>query len=148
LAFLFVPINSSILSQFTGVNLGQVSGLLNLFRQIGGSMGIALVATLMTSKGHQNYLDLSSNLSLLNPNTQSMFYQTMGGMKQKMSDAIGMATSADAALKSLYYRVQNQVFMMSFLQLVWLIMIIFAVAFIPLYRLKFKMKVKGPIDAH
>ena len=45
MAFLFVPINSSILSQFSGENLGQVSGLLNLSRQIGGSIGIALVAT-------------------------------------------------------------------------------------------------------
>jgi DHA2 family multidrug resistance protein len=74
LAFLFVPINSSILSQFKGADLGQVSGLLNLFRQVGGSTGVALVATLLSVNSHQNFLDLSNNVSLLNPNTQAVYY--------------------------------------------------------------------------
>ena len=60
MAFLFVPINSSILSQFKGVALGQVSGLLNLFRQIGGGVGIALVGTLLAMQSQQNYIDISS----------------------------------------------------------------------------------------
>ena len=50
MAFLFVPINSSILSQYSGMAMGQVAGLLNLFRQLGGSAGIALVATLLNTK--------------------------------------------------------------------------------------------------
>jgi len=76
LAFMFVPINSSILSQFKGVNMGQVSGLLNLSRQIGGSIGIALVGTLLSMRAHQNYIDLASKVSLLNPNTQQVYFQS------------------------------------------------------------------------
>lgn len=148
LAFLFVPINSSILSQFKGAELGQVSGLLNLFRQIGGSMGVALVATLLEKNSHQNYLDLSSRVSLLNANTQAAFYQSTGGMAAKMSEAVGMTAGGDAALKALYFRVQNQVFMLSFNQLIWTIMCIFALSFIPLYMLELKVKPTGPIDAH
>lgn len=148
LAFLFVPINSSILSQFKGAELGQVSGLLNLFRQIGGSMGVALVATLLEKNSHQNYLDLSTRVSLLNPTAQAAFYQSSGGMASKMSDAIGIAHGSDAALKALYFRVQNQVFMLSFNQLVWTIMCIFALSFIPLFLLELKVKPTGPIDAH
>src|SRR5262249_9730279 len=34
MAFLFVPVNASVLSQFTGAQLGQAAGLLNLSRQI------------------------------------------------------------------------------------------------------------------
>jgi DHA2 family multidrug resistance protein len=148
LAFLFVPINSSILSQFKGAALGQVSGLLNLFRQLGGSAGIALVATLLAKNSYQNYSDLSSKVSLLNSNTQFAVHQLNAGLSQKMSDNVGMLRGSEAAIKTIYYRVQNQVFMMSFLQLVWTIMMIFALSFIPLYFLKLRIKPTGPIDSH
>jgi DHA2 family multidrug resistance protein len=148
LAFLFVPINSSILSQFRGAALGQVSGLLNLFRQIGGSMGIAFVGTMLTKSSAQNYLDLSTHVSLLNNTTRSIYYSTSQGMGQKMTEQLGDGTGIDATLKMFYGKVQAQVFMMSFIQLVWMMMIIFAVSFIPLYFLKMKVKPTGPIDAH
>lgn len=147
MAFLFVPINSSILSQFTGATLGQVSGLLNLSRQIGGSVGIALVATLLSANSHQNYLDLSTKVSQLNPIAQSQFAQNSIGMEQKMSSAVGMSTGAAIAAKSFYFRLQNQAFMMSFNQLVWVIMLIFLLAFIPLWFLKLNRKVEV-VDSH
>ena len=148
LAFLFVPINSSILSQFQGTNLGQVAGLLNLFRQIGGSMGIALVATLLDARSHQNYLNLVSKVTLLNPNTQATYYPMVNVFSHKMSDSIGSASPSMAAMKSLYYRIQNQVFMLSFLQLIWTIMIIFLLSFIPLALLRFQKKTTVIVDSH
>lgn len=148
MAFLFVPINSSILSQFTGVDMGQVSGLLNLFRQIGGSVGIAMTATLLSKNNNQNYLDLTSKMSLLNHNTQVAYYQALGGMSHKMSNSLGMATAVQAVLKSFYFRLQNQVFMLSFNQLIYYIMIIVAFAAIPVVRLKLKHKPTGAVSAH
>jgi DHA2 family multidrug resistance protein len=148
LAFLFVPINSSILSQFTGEALGQVSGLLNLFRQVGGSMGIALTSTLMTMKSQQNYLDLASHVSLLNDNTKAAYYGAVGAMGSKMTTQVGMGTSQLAALKAMSYRLYNQALMMSFNQLIWTIMVIFVFVFIPLYLLKLRVQPTKAIDAH
>ncbi|ASD63792.1 DHA2 family efflux MFS transporter permease subunit [Bdellovibrio bacteriovorus] len=148
MAFLFVPINSSILSQFKGVEMGQVSGLLNLSRQIGGSVGIALIGTMLNKNSHQNYLDLTSKVSLLNANTQSAYYGAANTLGSKMSEGLGMATGNEAALKSLYGRIQNQVFMLSFRQLMFLMMIIFATAFIPLALIRFKNKTNTVVDAH
>ncbi len=148
LAFLFVPINSSILSQFKGYAMGQVSGLLNLFRQIGGSIGIALVGTMLTTHRSQNYLDLAAKISLLDKNAQSTYYSTLGGMGSKMRGSLGMASSAEATVRALYGRVQAQVFMLSFNQLIWTVMIIFLVSFIPLYFIKLREKPSGVIDAH
>jgi MFS transporter, DHA2 family, multidrug resistance protein len=148
LAFLFVPINSAILSQFKGSTVAQVSGLLNLSRQIGGSIGIALVATLLSRNGHQNYIDLVSHVSLLNPNTQQFYQQSINGMGAKMSESIGMGQAVTATMQALKYRVQNQVFMMSFNQLIWTIMGIFVFSFIPLYLMKFRTKVKVVSDSH
>jgi MFS transporter, DHA2 family, multidrug resistance protein len=148
MAFLFVPINSTILSQFKGVELGQVSGLLNLSRQIGGSIGIALVATLLSMKSHQNYADLRSKVSALSPAAQQTYAQITGGMASKMSTQVGDATSAAAAAKLLAFRMDNQVFMLSFLQLMWLIAIMFSAAAVPLYFLKIKNRPVNIVDAH
>lgn len=148
LAFLFVPINSSILSQFKGVNLGQVSGLMNLSRQIGGSIGIALVGTLLSTRTHQNYLDAVSKVSLLNHNTQITYNQLKNGMGKKLIEEIGASDAHHATLKILTYKVQQQVFAVTFVQLIQIIGMIFLLSFIPYYFLKLK---KGPVavvDAH
>jgi DHA2 family multidrug resistance protein len=149
LSFLFVPINSSILSQYSGRSLGQVAGLLNLFRQIGGSMGIAMVATILNFRTHQNYIDLSAKVNAFNTNAQAFYVRTAQAMNGKFSNEIGFSIAENAAVKALYGKVQNQVFMMTFLQLVFIMMMILCVAVIPLYRLKLRLgSVKVVEDAH
>lgn len=148
LAFLFVPINSSILSQFQGQALGQVAGLLNLFRQVGGSMGVAFVATLLNMRSHQNYLDLAANVSLLNQNTQNFFYAAKESFAHKFSESLGMANGEETALRILKLKIDNQVFMLSFIQLIFIMMAIFSLAFIPLFLIRFKGKTNVLVDAH
>lgn len=149
LAFLFVPINSSILSQYSGVNLGQVAGMLNLFRQIGGGMGIAMIATLLNVKSHQNYADISQRITALNFNVTGFMNQLQKGFSSKMSSEVGYIDSLNQpALKSLYYKVQAQVFMLSFLQLMFVLAAIVALAAIPLYRLRLKDGPIAIVDAH
>lgn len=148
LAFLFVPINSGILSQFKGQAMGQVSGLLNLSRQIGGSIGIAMVGTLLTMRSHQNYIDLTSKVSLLNPTTQQVFYSTQANIAKKMTTDVGMIKPDKAALLSIKHRLDGQVFMMSFIQLMWIILFIFLLAYIPWYFLKLRVKPTGVVDSH
>ena len=149
LAFLFVPINSSILSEFVAPQMGEVAGLLNLFRQVGGSMGIALIATLMTSRMDQNYLDLSTHVTLLSPAGRQAYYQTAASMAGRMSKLVGWSVHHRAAIQVLQFRVLNQAFMLTFLQLMWLIMGIFALSFIPLWLLRYRGHKRGPImDVH
>lgn len=148
LAFLFVPINSSILSQFTGPVVGQVSGLLNLARQIGGSMSIAMVATLLNTRSHQNYLDLAEKVTLLNPNTLAWYMGASAGSAGKLPTDVGMAFGSQMAFKAMWFKLQNQVFMMTFLQLIFIMMCCVAVAFVPLYLLRFKKQVAMVSDAH
>ena len=142
MAFLFVPINSSILSLYSGIHLGQVAGLLNLFRQIGGSAGIALVATLLNSRSHQNYSDLSNHANALNPQVQNFMRGLDSSMGSKLISEIGMNVSSAASLRTLYGKVQNQVFMLSFLQLIYIMMFLMMLTIIPIWRLKVS---KGPV---
>ena len=147
-AFIFVPLNSSILSQFKGVNLSQVSGLMNLFRQLGGSIGIAMTGTLLTTRTMQNYMDLANRVSLLDPPTRNQYFGGMAALSGKMVKQLGMGTPNEAVLKSIFGRIMSQAFMMSMLQLVWIVMGLFLVAYVPLYLLQLRFKVGKPVDAH
>jgi DHA2 family multidrug resistance protein len=141
MGFLFVPINAVVLGQFRGADLGQVAGLMNLLRQIGGSVGIALMDTLLERKTHQNELDLASNVSVLNPGTQHEL------LKMGVSDLTHIEHST---LGHLFMRFNQQVYMMSFTQMIWWVFIIYCFSFIPLVLLKTpgKIDAKAAMDAH
>jgi DHA2 family multidrug resistance protein len=103
---------------------------------------------MLATLSQQNYVNLSSHVSLLNSNTQAYYYSATSGMGAKMSESVGMAPSQDAALKALVGRVQGQAFMLSLGQLAWIIMIIFSLSFIPFYFLRLRVKPTGPVDSH
>lgn len=148
MGFLFVPINSTILSQFKGLELGQVAGLMNLCRQIGGSVGVALVGTLLTKNSAQNYLDITSHVSMLNPNTQAAFQGMISSFSMRMQESVGNSSAYLAALKMMRLKIENQVFMLSYVQLMWTIGIIMTVSFIPLVLLKLRAKPAMVADSH
>ena len=141
MGFLFVPINAVVLGQFRGQNLGQVAGLMNLLRQIGGSVGIALMDTLLERNTHQNKLDLASHVSVLNPGTQNEL------MRLGVTDMNHVSTPI---LKLFSLRLDQQVYMMSFTQMMWYVLIIYSFSLIPLFLLKTPGKIdpKAAMDAH
>jgi DHA2 family multidrug resistance protein len=67
LAFLFVPINTAAFAYIARKNTNNASGIINLSRNIGGSVGIALCSTAITQQAqvHQNIL--AGHLSALRP---------------------------------------------------------------------------------
>jgi MFS transporter, DHA2 family, multidrug resistance protein len=148
MAFLFIPINQMVLGAFSGEELGQVAGMQNFFRQMGGSIGIASLNTLVTRFSAQNYTDMMANANALNPTAYHDFKQSAALGAAKLSSGIGFWDSQTLAVKSLAGRVGQQVFVMSFEQLCWVIMLAVGCGLIPLYFIKPK-KGGGPImDAH
>ena len=148
LAFLFVPINAVVLGQFTGAELGQVAGLMNLLRQIGGSVGIATLSTLLQTSSAKNYLNLISKVSLLNPMTYTQLKALEMTMASKFSSAVGETTASAAGLRIMAYRLQKQIFCLSFQQIVWILIFAFGFALIPLVFIKPPKVINTNIDAH
>jgi DHA2 family multidrug resistance protein len=128
--------------------MGQVAGMLNLFRQIGGSIGIACVATLLKTHSYQNYTDMSANVTALHPQAWQFYNNVAGSMHGKMADAVGLGGASTSAVKILWGKVQAQVFMQSFLQLVMILMIVMMFIIVPVYRLKLKRGPVKVVDAH
>jgi MFS transporter, DHA2 family, multidrug resistance protein len=67
LAFLFVPINVTAFSFVPKERMNSATGLINLARNIGGSVGISLVTTLQVRLAQMHQNNLVGHLSPLNP---------------------------------------------------------------------------------
>jgi len=102
LAFLFVPINTAAYSYLPREKNNAASGLMNLARNIGGSVGISFVTTMLDRRTQKHLSDLMSHLTAANAQFQAM----LRGIAQQLT-AHG-ASSADAQ-KQAYAVVQNMV---------------------------------------
>ena len=148
MAFLFVPIQAVVMGQFSGAELGQVAGLMNLLRQIGGSIGIATLSTLMQTHNAKNYLNMISKISLLNPATYNQLMGIQGAMASRFQASIGEAGVQAAAVRLMAFRLQKQIFCLSFTSITWTLLIAFGLALIPLKFVKPPKVINSNLDIH
>jgi MFS transporter, DHA2 family, multidrug resistance protein len=69
LGLMFVPLTTLTLTNLAPRELPQATGLYNFFRQLGGSLGIAAIATLLTRYTAQNRAILAEHLSTVDAST-------------------------------------------------------------------------------
>src|ERR1700756_4466286 len=67
MAFLFVPINTAAYAFLPREKNNAASGLMNLARNIGGSVGISFVTTMLARRAQFHQAMLAQNLSAANP---------------------------------------------------------------------------------
>lgn len=67
MAFLFVPLTALTLGGLSGKDIQQASGLSNMMRQLGGSIGVAMVGVVLEKFTAQHYTDLIVNANNANP---------------------------------------------------------------------------------
>ena len=100
LAFLFVPINTAAYVYLPREKNNAASGLMNLARNIGGSVGISFVTTMLDRRTQKHLSDLTSHLTAANARFQAM---VQGTAQQLMAHG----TSAADAQKQAYGVVQG-----------------------------------------
>jgi DHA2 family multidrug resistance protein len=155
LGCLFVPINAVVLSQFKGEQLGQAAGLLNLSRQIGGSVGIAGMSTFLDRYSSQLRNDLRPYAGLSNPMAVHAIQQSQDSVVGKFSVLRGLnpfvsnlGQAATSGLSNLQARVERQVFQLGFNRVMILVMVVYALTLIPLLTMKLKKKVTAGAPVH
>ena len=95
LGSLFVPINVIAYATLTREQAGKAAGFMNLFRNIGGSVGIAVLSTVMSRRAQFHQGVLTAHLSGGTPQVQAF----LGGVGRALV-AKG-ASAADAARQAL-----------------------------------------------
>jgi DHA2 family multidrug resistance protein len=111
LACIFIPLSTVALSTIDRREMSAATGLNNLVRQLGGSFGVAIFASLMDRFTRQAKTVLSSHLAVGDPLLYSRLAQMKGALVARGSDS---ATAGDQALRILDSQIGGQAAMIGF----------------------------------
>jgi DHA2 family multidrug resistance protein len=146
LAFLFVPINTAAYAFLPREKNNAASGLMNLARNIGGSVGISFVTTGLARRAQFHQVRLVENLTAGNPQFQSI----LRGMTSTFVGS-GPGVGGDSAQQHAYAVIQanmiRQSTMLAYIDNFWVLGVaIFCL--IPMVFLVKKSKPGGGIAVH
>ena len=116
--FMYVPISTTAFGTLPPRQVADGAGLFNLFRQLGGSIGIAALSTLLDRRQHFHYSRLAEHLSVGNPVAQQ-YLSRMQNVFQMKGLPPDMARAA--AYKTLGYRVSTQAAVLSYIDIFWIL---------------------------
>jgi DHA2 family multidrug resistance protein len=136
LAFLFVPINTAA---YTGIPQGKtnnVSALMNLSRNLGGSFGIAILSTILARRAQYHIHTFGYHTSNYDPNYLNWLSNTTQYLQQQGATAIQAAEQSQGLI---WAQVQKQSTMLAFLDAYYVLMIL-VICVIPLIFLLKKNK--------
>ena len=145
LAFLFVPINTISYAGVKPEQNNQVSGLMNLMRNIGGSVGISLTGAMITERAQFHQHQLVQNATAYNPQMRT----AVAALGQTLAHA-GLSTpdAARQAYGRIYLAIQGQAQTLAYIDTFWMLAIA-ALCMVPLvFLLKRIEPGKAPAGAH
>ncbi len=144
LSFVFVPINTAAYGTLRNDQIGNASGLFNLMRNVGGSIGISIATTLLTrrSDAHQN--DLTNYM----PQSGAAYQNSLRSTQQALTGYFGKANALPAARLDLYQQLTRQALNWAFVDVFrWLSLLCLAAVVVVWFFKKVKAG-KGPAGAH
>jgi DHA2 family multidrug resistance protein len=138
--FLFVPINVMAFAYIPREKTNSATGLINLTRNMGGSVGISLVTAAQTRMAQVSQSNLASNITALNPMYAGRLHNLQGALLAAGSSPTQAAQQAQALL---YGEMLRQSAMLAFVD-VFRILAWICVGLIPLMFLMKPIKRGGP----
>jgi DHA2 family multidrug resistance protein len=123
LSFVFVPIASMATNSLTNEQMGNATGIFNLLRNIGGSIGISMAETALIRREsfHQSMITASV------PRAGILFEQHTAQSSAYFGRALGHAAGQPAAMAAMYMQIERQAMLWSFVDVFrWTALIAFA----------------------
>jgi DHA2 family multidrug resistance protein len=123
LSFVFVPIASMATNSLTNEQMGNATGIFNLLRNIGGSIGISMAETALIRREsfHQSMIAASV------PRAGILFEQHTAQSSAYFGRALGHAAGQPAAMAAMYMQIERQAMLWSFVDVFrWTALIAFA----------------------
>ncbi|MFH7025406.1 MAG: DHA2 family efflux MFS transporter permease subunit [Heteroscytonema crispum UTEX LB 1556] len=141
---IMVPLTSIATAGLNPKDAGSASGLFNMMRNLGGSIGIASLATLLTNREQFHSNRLGESISLYNPATQERINQLTQYFVSRGAD---LSTAQDQAIKAIDNVVRRESFVMAFNDCFYFIAIALLLSGVAILFLK-KVKPTGGAVAH
>jgi DHA2 family multidrug resistance protein len=112
LGLLFVPLTTLALSNLRGKDIAQGAGLTNMMRQLGGSFGVALMATFVEKRSWSHRQSLLEHVSMYDPTVRERINAIVQALLAKGSTLIDAERQAYAALEGI---VTKQTFLLTYM---------------------------------
>lgn len=125
LGLLFVPITVSAYSRIPKHLTGQATGLFNLLRNEGGSVGIAICTTLLSQRSQFHQSRLVENLHIYS----NVVEEKLNLIGNYLFSIVGIdiSTSKQGSLELIYQEVLRQSYSLAFIDVFYYLMVVFFV---------------------
>ena len=141
MGFIFVPLTTMAMGTLANEQMGNASGVFNLMRNTGGSLGIAAMTTMLSRGGQIHQAALVQNINPYNPVLQERIQQLTGAMPGAGS------VESQQAYAAIYGQVARQSMVLSYIDnfraLAFLCLLC-----VPAVFLFKRVKRKGPVAMH
>jgi DHA2 family multidrug resistance protein len=144
MAFLFVPINTAAYAFLPRDKNNAASGLMNLARNIGGSVGISVVTTMLDRRTQLHLTNLASHLSASSAALQGMVAGASRAMIAHGASAAGARQQAYALVQG---TVARQATMLAYIDCFWFLGVAI-LAMVPMVFLIKKSRPGGGMAVH
>jgi len=144
LSFVFVPITTQAYSTLRNDQIGNASGIFNLVRNIGGSIGISIAQTLLVRRADAHQTQITNYVS----RTQIWFEQQLSAMTGYLTQHTAAPNAQRAAVSTLYQQLGQQSLLWAFVDVFrWMSLICFACVILVWFFKKAKPG-KAPAGVH
>jgi MFS transporter, DHA2 family, multidrug resistance protein len=145
LAFLFIPINVSAFAHLPREKTNMGTGIINLARNIGASVGIATVTTMLQRRSQVHQSQLAEHVSGFSAAYRNMLN---GTQVQLVSAGSGLAQATAQAHGVIYNTVQRQAAMLAFIDNFKMLGVVFLAVVPALLLLKKPKAPSGDVPVH
>ncbi|MBU6410720.1 MAG: DHA2 family efflux MFS transporter permease subunit [Verrucomicrobia bacterium] len=144
IAFMFVPLNTLALGALKPEQIGNASGIFNLMRNVGGSVGISMVTTLTARLAQFHQTNLVASLTPYDSTYQSSLRATTTALAARGD---GLFTAHQQAFGSMYHTLVTQANVLAYLDNFRLFAFLCFACLVAALLFK-HVQVHGPVAAH
>ena len=144
LGFVFVPLTTQTMATLSQDQLGNATGIYNLMRNTGGSIGISVLAFLLTRWSQVHQSNLMEHIDAYSPAFQNLFQQIRAS--QLVQNDPVTATQKTYAI--IYGMVVKQAMVLSYIDCFWLLTILCALGIPAAFLFKRVRNAKPVEGAH
>jgi len=143
MGFIFVPLTTTTMGTLSNEQMGNATGLYNLMRNIGGSIGIAGATTMLARGAQSHQAILAQHLTPYDPEFQTRLDAITGAL----TAALGRLEAQRGALEQMQALVTRQATLLAFVdEFRWLSVL--CLLCIPLVWLFKRVKARADVVAH
>jgi MFS transporter, DHA2 family, multidrug resistance protein len=122
IGFIFVPLNTVALATISRERMGNATALLNVVRNLGGAIGVALLTTLLARRSQAHQTTLVGHINVWDPETAERLRRWGAHFLAQGADSF---TAERRAISTLYQEVTRQAQLLAFADDFWILFLLF-----------------------